>query len=140
MKHRLTTLFLTFARTGLGGRLAAWYLSHMGFAIPFRRLCETPDLLAFHHPSPSYAFHVLILPRRYIASIEEIAPGDSSFLVEVFSVSQALADEYHLERTGYHLVVNGGKYQEFPWLHFHLISDANLTLPDPLDLPGELFA
>ncbi len=139
MKHRLAALCLFFARTQVGGRLAVWYLRRTGFAIPFRRLRETPDLLVFRHPSPSYAFHALIVPRRRIASLEEITPGDAPFLVEVFSVSQALVEEYHLERTGYQLVINSGKYQEFPWLHFHLISDANLALPDPRELPGELF-
>jgi len=30
-------------------------------------------------------------------------------------------DEFHLQ--AYRLIVNGGKYQDFPHLHFHLISD-----------------
>jgi hypothetical protein len=30
-----------------------------------------------------------------------------------------------LAEGGYRLIVNGGKYQDFPYLHFHLISDLN---------------
>jgi diadenosine tetraphosphate (Ap4A) HIT family hydrolase len=35
---------------------------------------------------------------------------------------QSLVVEYHLP--AYRLMVNGGEYQEFPHLHFHLISDS----------------
>ena len=28
-----------------------------------------------------------------------------------------------LAESGYRLIVNGGKYQDFPYLHFHLVSD-----------------
>jgi hypothetical protein len=34
---------------------------------------------------------------------------------------QQLVEKYHLG--AYRLIVNGGDYQDFPQLHFHLISD-----------------
>jgi diadenosine tetraphosphate (Ap4A) HIT family hydrolase len=33
-----------------------------------------------------------------------------------------LNEDLNLEERGYRLIVNGGEYQEFPQLHFHLIS------------------
>ena len=102
-------------------RFIGWTFAHMSFLIPVARLRETSSLLAFHHPSPSYGFHVLIVPKREIASLAHLHPADADFLTDLYSTVQSLADEFHLQ--AYRLIVNGGKYQDFPHLHFHLISD-----------------
>ena len=93
----------------------------MSFLIPVTRLRETPSLIAFHHPSPGYKYHVIILPKRQVASLASLDPHDTIFLTDLFSAVQSLVDEFHL--TAYRLIVNGGEYQDFPHLHFHLISD-----------------
>ena len=88
---------------------------------------ETDTLLAFHHPSPTYPFHVLLVPKRQIASLENLANEDQTYLAEVFSTVQELVRNNTLEESGYRLVVNGGKNQEFGILHFHLISDKEIN-------------
>ena len=93
----------------------------MSFVIPIKRLRETDTLMAFFHPNPSYTFHVLLVPKKSIASLQEINPKDSSFLTELYSTVQSLIDEFQLP--AYRLIVNGGEYQDFPQLHFHLISE-----------------
>lgn len=95
----------------------------MSFLIPAVRLRETPNLIAFQHPSPSYKFHVLIVPKREVASLSQLDPQDTTFLTDLYSTVQSLVDEFHLQ--AYRLIVNGGEYQDFPQLHFHLISDAS---------------
>ncbi len=94
----------------------------MSFLIPVARLRETSSLIAFHHPSPSYEFHVLIVPKREVASLAQLDPSDTIFLTDLYATTQSLVDEFHLQ--AYRLIVNGGKFQDFPHLHFHLISDA----------------
>jgi diadenosine tetraphosphate (Ap4A) HIT family hydrolase len=42
-------------------------------------------------------------------------------------VVQSLVAEYNLP--AYRLLVNGGEYQEFPHLHFHLISESPIPYP-----------
>ncbi len=101
--------------------LIGWIFAHMSFLIPVKRLRETPNLLVFHHPSPSYAFHVLIVPKRQVDSFTSLDPHDTAFLTDLFAAVQSLVDEFHLK--AYRLIVNGGEYQDFPHLHFHLISD-----------------
>ena len=91
--------------------------------IPARRLIETDTLLAFEHPTPSYPVHILIVPRRFIAGIPEVQPEDSGLLGEVIVIVQSLVVSLGLQDCGYRLIVNGGKYQEFPQLHFHLVSE-----------------
>jgi len=102
-------------------RCIGWIFTHMSFIIPVTRLRETSSLLAFHHPSPSYKFHVLIVPKREATSLAQLDPADTPFLTDLYSTVQSLVDEFHLQ--AYRLIVNGGGYQDFPHLHFHLISD-----------------
>ena len=93
----------------------------MSFVIPVKRLRETDTLMAFYHPKPSYRFHVLLVPKKSVLSLKDFDSKDSVFLNDLYSTVQNLVDDYHL--TAYRLIVNGGDYQDFPQLHFHLISD-----------------
>jgi histidine triad (HIT) family protein len=97
--------------------------SRMSFALPVQKLRETPTLLAFRHPQPAYPLHILLVPRREIASLMELDPAqDAAFLADLFAAVQSLVAEFHLEQSGYRLIVNGGEFQDFPYLHFHLTS------------------
>jgi histidine triad (HIT) family protein len=121
--RRLRSAALMLARTRTGGIVIREVIRHMNFAIPLQRLRETETLLAFHHPSPSYPVHILLLPKQAYRSLLELPTGDSSFQRDLFDTVQSLVREYHLEQAGYRLIANGGAYQELPILHFHLVSD-----------------
>jgi histidine triad (HIT) family protein len=98
-----------------------WVFAHMSFAIPVKRLRETETLMAFHHPKPVYPFHVLLVPKKAVLSLKELDSTDTAFLTDLYSTVQQLVNEFRLP--AYRLIVNGGEFQDFPQLHFHLISD-----------------
>jgi histidine triad (HIT) family protein len=100
--------------------IIGWIFAHMSFLIPVKRLRETKTLMAFYHPKPNYPFHVLLVPKKEIPSLAQLDPKDSAFLTDLYSTVQSLVDEFKLP--AYRLIVNGGEYQDFPHLHFHLIS------------------
>jgi histidine triad (HIT) family protein len=102
-------------------RLIGWIFEHMSFAIPIKRLRETETLMAFYHPKPSYPFHVLLLPKKAVVSLKEFDAKDAAFLTDLYSTVQSLVNEFQLP--AYRLIVNGGEYQDFPQLHFHLVSN-----------------
>ena len=106
--------------------IIGWIFAHMSFAIPVKRLRETETLMAFHHPKPSYPFHVLLVPKKSVESLKELDATDSAFLTDLYSTVQSLVEEFHLP--AYRLIVNGGEYQDFPQLHFHLISEVGAGL------------
>ena len=95
----------------------------MSFAIPVKRLRETPTLLAFHHPSPSYPLHILIVPKRGYRSLLDVPPEDGDFSRDLFATVQSLIREFGLGESGYRLIANGGAYQDVAVLHFHLIAE-----------------
>ena len=101
--------------------LIGWSFAHMSFAIPVKRLHETETLMAFRHPRPSYPFHVLLVPKNAVTSLKEFDPTDTAFLTDLYSTVQALVKEFQLP--AYRLIVNGGDFQDFPQLHFHLTSE-----------------
>ncbi len=101
--------------------IIGWMFEHMSFAIPVKRLRETETLMAFYHPKPSYPFHVLLVPKKAATSLTDLNPADTDFLSDLYVTVQSLVQEYQLP--AYRLIVNGGEFQDFPQLHFHLISD-----------------
>ena len=100
-----------------------WIFAHMSFALPVKRLRETDTLLAFHHPSPAYPLHILLVPKKALRGLGDLTAEDAGFLADVVRIVQSLVSEYKLEQSGYRLIANGGAYQDIPQLHFHLISE-----------------
>jgi histidine triad (HIT) family protein len=119
----LIALVLKLARTHPGRFFTGFIFAHMSQFLPVDRLVETGTLIAFRHPQPAYPFHVLIVPKKRVASLEALEPADSDFLSDLYTTVQALVKQFDLGANGYRLIVNGGKFQDFPQLHFHLISD-----------------
>jgi histidine triad (HIT) family protein len=115
-------------RSSAGRALLGPVFAHMSFAIPVHRLRETSTLMAFHHPQPSYPVHILLVPKKAIASLAAVTPADSDFRVDLFSAVQSLVVEFGLEKSGCRLITNGSPYQAIPQLHFHLISEAAAQL------------
>lgn len=101
--------------------LVGWIFEYMSFAIPVKRLRETETLMAFHHPKPAYPFHVLLVPKKSVLSLKELDSTDTAFLTDLYSTVQHLVNEFGLP--AYRLIVNGGEFQDFPQLHFHLVAD-----------------
>lgn len=77
-----------------------------------QRLRETDTLIAFHHPQPSYPFHVLLVPKQAYASLLDVPPQATDFMSELSETIQSLVREFHLESGGYRLITNGGPYQD----------------------------
>lgn len=98
-------------------------MTHMSGLLPVDRVLEMDTLIAFHHPRPDYAIHILLVPKRAIPDLLSLTPEDSQFLSELFQAIQVLIGQFDLDKKGYRLVVNGGNNQVFPYLHFHFISD-----------------
>jgi histidine triad (HIT) family protein len=103
--------------------IVRWIFAHMSFLIPLQRLRETETLIAFHHPQPSYPFHVLLIPQQGYASLLDVPLQAADFLRDLIETVQGLVREFHLDAGGYRLIVNGGAYQDVSQLHFHLVSD-----------------
>ena len=86
--------------------------------------------LAFRDINPQAPTHVLVIPKKEIASIDTIADEDQSLIGHLWLVIRNLARELNLS-SGYRVVVNCGSEggQTVDHLHFHLLAGRSLTWP-----------
>ncbi len=113
----------TIAKTWIGGLVLHWVFAHFSFVIPGERLIETESVLAFHHPSPSYPLHILIVPKAKFRSLNDLPSADKEFESGLFLAVNEMVQRFGLQDCGYRFIANGGNAQEVNHLHFHLVSD-----------------
>jgi histidine triad (HIT) family protein len=86
-------------------------------------VCREAAVVAFKDIRPQAPVHILIVPRKHIRSINDIAEEDRSIVSELIYTAQKLAAEAGIHQSGYKLVFNvergGGQY--IFHLHLHLI-------------------
>ena len=89
--------------------------------IPSNIVYETNSLVVFPDINPSADVHLLIVPKDHIGGISDIEKSHGDLLSEVYEVVDKLVKENNLTDDLYRVVVNGGKAQHVPHLHFHLL-------------------
>ena len=84
---------------------------------------EDSDVLAFNDIQPRAPVHVLIVPKRHIATLNDLGPGDAEAVGKLFLVARAIAEDRGFDRNGYRAVINcnADAGQSVFHLHFHLI-------------------
>ncbi|MCG1012707.1 histidine triad nucleotide-binding protein [Tepidanaerobacter sp. GT38] len=99
--------------------------------IPAKIAYEDDQVIAFHDINPQAPIHLLIIPKKHIASIMEIDEENGGLLKEIVRVAQNLAKENNIDKKGFRLVVNTGEEggQTVQHLHFHLLGGRFLTWP-----------
>lgn len=89
--------------------------------IPAKFIFESDTIVAFPDINPSAETHILIVPKKHIPGMKDLTDSDGVLLSEVYSIANKLVKENNLEDNAYRIVVNGGKAQHVPHLHFHLL-------------------
>lgn len=82
---------------------------------------ESDSLVVFPDINPSAEVHLLIVPKKHIRGMADLTENHGGLLVEVYNAVNKLVKENNLEENFYRVVVNGGKAQHVPHLHFHLL-------------------
>jgi histidine triad (HIT) family protein len=87
---------------------------------PVEVVVETANVLAFRHTRPHWEAHVVVIPRRHVASLLTMDAADAELIAELLDVVKTVATEMEHSHGGAHIVTNVGKYQESKHLHFHV--------------------
>ncbi len=88
--------------------------------IPARKAYEDADVIAFHDIKPQAPSHVLIVPRKHITSIVDLAPEDDALVGSLVRRARDIARSLDLEERGYRLVFNCGPDAGYSVYHIHL--------------------
>ena len=98
--------------------------------IPSKVVYEDDEVFAFEDIGPQAPTHVLIIPRRHFASLDEAMPEDQAVLGKLQLVAADLARKLKLAG-GYRTVVNTGEGagQSVFHLHLHLLGGRSFRWP-----------
>ena len=90
--------------------------------IPAKIAYEDDSCLAFHDINPQAPVHVLIIPKKVIATHDDVTEADEALLGHLHVVAAKLAKQLGLT-DGYRLALNckEGAGQTVPHLHLHLL-------------------
>lgn len=102
-----------------------------GHAIPSDIVHEDDLVVAFRDIAPRAPTHILLIPRRHIASAAELTEGDGPLLGRVFGVAADLARTLGIADGGYRLVSNVGRWggQTVDHLHIHMMGGRAFDWP-----------
>ena len=99
--------------------------------VPAQILYQDDDITAFKDINPAAPAHVLIVPNKHIATLNDATPEDERLLGKIVLTAQRIARELGIDQSGYRLVMNcnsnGG--QSVYHLHFHLLGGRRMTWP-----------
>jgi histidine triad (HIT) family protein len=99
--------------------------------IPASIVYEDDRVLAFNDINPQGPTHVLVIPKRHIATLNELSPGDDPLVGELVRRAAAIAKERGLSANGYRMVVNTNREagQTVFHIHVHLIGGRPMHWP-----------
>jgi histidine triad (HIT) family protein len=98
--------------------------------IPSKKVREDKQIFAFHDIDPRAPTHILIIPKKHLASLAHAEPGDEALLGRLLSTAVEIAREQGLEK-GYRVVISTGPEggQTVDHLHVHLMGGRPMHWP-----------
>ena len=98
--------------------------------IPSNIVYEDDQIICFHDLEPQAPVHVLIIPKKHIASMDDVSADDQQLMGYIMTKAKEIAKTLGLEN-GYRLVNNCGEdgFQTVKHLHFHLLGKRKMTWP-----------
>jgi histidine triad (HIT) family protein len=79
--------------------------------------------VAFPDINPKAPVHLLIIPKKHIESVADLAEDEEKLMGHLVAIAKVLAQEQGISESGYRLVINCGPHggQMVAHLHVHLL-------------------
>lgn len=96
--------------------------------IPAEIVYQDERVTAFKDIHPLAPVHILIIPNKEIATVDDVSPEDEATLGHLFVVAKEVARKLGIAESGYRLIINckGDGGQEVFHLHMHLLGGKKL--------------
>lgn len=96
--------------------------------IPSNKVYEDNEILAFKDINPAAPIHILVIPKKHIASLVEIEEDDEILIGKIYKTINKIAKDQGIDTKGFRVIVNCGEDggQEVGHLHFHLLAGKKL--------------
>jgi histidine triad (HIT) family protein len=92
---------------------------------------EDDEIVAFRDITPQAPIHVLIIPRRHIATLNDLTPADAGLAGKMTLVAAIVAKNLGADTRGYRFVFNCNKDagQAVFHIHGHLLAGRRMEWP-----------
>ena len=92
--------------------------------IPAEKVYEDEEIIAFKDIHPAAPIHVLIIPKKHIATLMNIENEDTVLMGKIIQTTKKIAKQLGIEENGFRLIANCGpdSGQEVMHIHFHLLA------------------
>ena len=99
--------------------------------VPAQIIHEDDRCMAIRDINPQAPVHVLVIPKKLIPRLGEVAAGDAGVLGHLLLVAAAIAKREGIEESGYRVVLNHGRHagESVPHLHVHLLGGRQMKWP-----------
>lgn len=89
---------------------------------------EDDEVFAINDINPVARVHILVIPKKKIATINDLEAADSNLVGNMILIAKKLAIKAGLENTGYRLLFNTNKdaMQTVFHIHLHIIGGEKL--------------
>ncbi|MEC9260736.1 MAG: histidine triad nucleotide-binding protein [Pseudomonadota bacterium] len=109
-------------------------------SIPADILYEDDKALAFKDINPQAPIHFLVIPKKQIATINDISEEDEAVVGHLYTVAAKLALEMGFAEEGYRAVMNCNEFggQTVYHIHLHVLAGKMMGWPPYTDKPKHL--
>lgn len=90
---------------------------------------EDSDILAFRDIHPLAPVHILIIPKKHFASVNDLSANDVGLAGKMIIAAKEIAEKSGVKDSGYKLLFRVGRDggQEIGHIHLHLLGGARLS-------------
>lgn len=99
--------------------------------IPAKIIYQDEKVIAFADISPQAPIHLLIVPKKHMATLLDLEEEDKELVGHIYLVAKQLALENNIALSGFRLVTNCNKDagQAVFHIHFHLLGGRKMAWP-----------
>lgn len=124
----LKQALLHIAKVPFMGKVIGIAFRYFSRAIPVKKLYNSKDIVAFYHPKPSYKYHIVLVPKRAVANLQQLASDKcQEYFEKIWEAAGHIQNAHPEYRDSFVLVANGGKRQEVSQVHFHMFTDYDVV-------------
>jgi histidine triad (HIT) family protein len=99
--------------------------------IPAEIVFQDDQVVAFRDINPAAPVHCLVIPRRHIATLNDLTEGDEHLVGHMYRVAAGLAADMGIAEPGYRTVLNcnADAGQTVFHIHLHLLGGRQMSWP-----------
>ncbi len=99
--------------------------------LPNEKVAETDDLYAFRDINPQAPYHILVVPKRHIPTVNDLPEADADLVGRMILLARDFAEDQDFAAEGYRLVLNTNRAagQSVFHIHLHLLGGRHLSWP-----------